>query len=124
MTTNIIVSSSAAIIGNVSPYSYQVQPKKTSTAQQVSFNGDLFPSRLTKGQGKGSATRYYAYFMVETFQHWVELTEATYTEMSKNPAFVLELTPETVAAPVAPAPVAAEKPARKAKKATREAVAA
>jgi hypothetical protein len=122
-TSNVIVAASATIIGNVSPYSYQVKPKtwdRANSAKQVKFGGEISPSRLTKGQGKGSAMRFYAYFMAGDYQHWVELTEATYTEMVKNPAFVLELTPRSVeqAAPVKDAP-ATEAPAEEPKKARR-----
>ena len=125
MKTKIILAANDATIGTVSPYSYQVQAKKfipATAPKQVKWADEYRPSHLTKGQGKGSAPRFYVYFMDGTFQQWLELTEKEWTELTKNPAAVLDLMPAEAGAAPVEAP-AAEAPA-KAKRVKREAVAA
>lgn len=123
-TTKIAVTANHATIGLVSPYSYQVKGKKLATEKFVVWKGEARLSRLTKGQGKGDAPRFYAYFMDGDFQHWIELPESTYTLLATDKTQILTL--ETVAAPApteAPAQVEAPATAPKAsRKAKREAV--
>jgi hypothetical protein len=126
------VVSLQGIIGTLSPYSYQVKPKTNRDPIKVVFDGIDYPGRLTSGQGKGAKPRFYAYFIVDSFQHWIELTEVAHAELKKNPAAVLDLT--TVVAPVsveqnaadlAAAPVVTpQAEAPKGRKAKREAAAA
>ena len=108
-TTKINVTANLAIIGTVSPYSYQVKPKTYGATKQVEFDGELRQTRFTKGAGRGEITRYYAYFMDGAVQHWIELTAESYAELTKNPAAVLKLS--RVAEPIAPAAEQAEQPA-------------
>jgi hypothetical protein len=120
------VVSLQGIIGTLSPYSYQVKPKTNRDPIKVVFDGIDYPGRLTSGQGKGAKPRFYAYFIVDSFQHWIELTEAAHAELKKNPAAVLDLT--TVVAPQADAPsepaVTPQAEAPKGRKAKREVAAA
>lgn len=121
-TTKIQVTSNLGIVGVLSPYSYQVKPKTNRDPIRVVFNDVEYKGRLTSGQGKGSAPRFYAYFMVDTFQHWIEITSEAHAELKKNPAATLNLF--TVVAGTGPAPAAAPEAPTKGRKAKRDAATA
>jgi hypothetical protein len=115
------VTSNLGIIGTLSPYSYQVKPKTNRDPIKVIYDETEYAGRLTSGQGKGAAPRFYAYFVQGDFQHWIELTAEAHKELKANPAATLNLF--TVVAGTGPAPVAPVAPA-KGKRARREAATA
>lgn len=92
--TKILLAANDATIGTVSPYSYQVKPKiwnRESGRKQIVWGGEARASHLTKGAGKGQATRFYIYFMEDAFQHWVELTETAWKSLSEDASKTLSL---------------------------------
>lgn len=114
------VTSNVAIVGVLSPYSYQVRPKTNRDPITVNFDNNEYTGRLTSGQGKGSAPRFYAYFVQGDFQHWVELTAEAYADLKSGKVKVLNLFTAMAGTDDAPAAAA---PA-KGKRAKREQVAA
>jgi hypothetical protein len=112
------VTSNLGIIGTLSPYSYQVRPKVARDLITVNFDNNEYQGRLTSGQGKGTAPRFYAYFVQGDFQHWIELTAEAHKELKVNKAARLNLF--TVVAGTGDAPATPAAPA-KGKRAKREA---
>lgn len=104
----VAVTASLPVIGLLNPYRYSVVPKKLTAEapKRVEFAGAAFPSYLTKGKGKGSDTRYYAYFLDDSELSWIELTASTYAAIERGE--VLRLAPVLADAD----PTLAETPAR------------
>lgn len=113
------VTSNVAIIGVLSPYSYQVRPKTQRDPITVNFDNKGYAGRLTSGQGKGDKARFYAYFIQGDFQHWIELTAEAHADLKAGKVSSLNLF--TVMAGTNDAPKAdAPKAPAKGKRAKRE----
>jgi len=101
----IEVTSNMSIIGQVSPYSYQVAPKtwnsfgESEPRKQLKFgDGEPQVCRFTSGQGKASAMKYFVYFTHAERQEWIQLTDATYAALKADKTAIITLTPVVVAA--------------------------
>lgn len=110
----IEVTANLAVVGQVSPYSYQVAPKtwnsfgESEPRKQLKF-GDSEPQtcRFTAGQGKAEGMKYFVYFKHAERQEWIQLAASTFDALKKDKTLVLELTPVAKAEPEAtPAPAA------------------
>jgi hypothetical protein len=102
----ISVNANMTVVGDVSPYSYQVAPKtwnsfgESEPRKQLKFGDAKEPQvcRFTSGQGKASAMKYFVYFTHAERQEWIQLTDATYAALKADKTMVLELKPIVVAA--------------------------
>jgi hypothetical protein len=102
----ISVTSSMSVVGDVSPYSYQVAPKtwnsfgESEPRKQLKFGDAAEPQvcRFTSGQGKASAMKYFVYFTHAGRQEWIQLTDATYAALKADKTAIITLTPVVVAA--------------------------
>jgi hypothetical protein len=102
----ISVNANMTVVGEVSPYSYQVAPKtwnsfgESEPRKQLRFGDATEPQvcRFTSGQGKASAMKYFVYFTHAERQEWIQLTDATYAALKADKTMVLELKPIVVAA--------------------------
>ena len=117
----ISVTSSMSVVGDVSPYSYQVAPKtwnsfgESEPRKQLKF-GDAEPQvcRFTSGQGKASAMKYFVYFTHAERQEWIQLTDATFAALKADKTAILTLTPvkvEPAKVEPTPEPAPAQEPA-------------
>ena len=102
----ISVNANMTIIGQVSPYSYQVAPKtwnsfgESEPRKQLKYAGaEPQTCRFTAGQGKAAGMKYFVYFTHAERQEWIELTQATFTALKADKTLVLELTPVVAAEP-------------------------
>jgi hypothetical protein len=116
----ISVNANMSVVGDVSPYSYQVAPKtwnsfgESEPRKQLRFGDAAEPQtcRFTAGQGKAEGMRYFVYFTHAERQEWIQLTAASFAALKADKTLVLELKPVVVADATPAADAKADKKAK------------